>query len=50
MNNTDNEFILRIQDKGLLIRKRIKKRNMNALEKVNLKELILTQLYHKFKK
>ena len=54
MNNADNEFILRIQDKrnsfAFIDKKKKKpKRQMNRLEKVILKEFILIQLHHIFK-
>ena len=49
MNNADNEFVLKIQemvaDLYLLIRKRMKKRQLDRLERVTLKELILIQLH-----
>ena len=54
MNNADNEFVLKIQemvtDLYLLIRKPMKKRQLDRLERVTLTELILIQLHQIFKK
>ena len=44
------EYKIKVTDLYLLIRKRIKKSQMDRLERVTLKELILIQLHHIFKK
>ena len=54
MNNTDNEFLLRIQDKGnrfiFVDKETDKKRQMSRLERVILKKFVLIQLHYIFKK
>ena len=54
MNDANNEFVLKIQemvtDLYLLIRKPMKKRQLDRLERVTLTELILIQLHQIFKK
>ena len=54
MNNTDNEFLLRVQDKGnrfiFVDKKTDKKRQISRLERVILKKFILIQLHYIFKK
>ena len=52
MNNMDNlflEFKIKVIDLYLLIRKRIKKRQISRLERAILKEFILIHLHHIFK-
>ena len=44
------EFKISVKGLYLLIRKRIKQRRINRLERVTLKELILIQLHHIFEK
>ena len=54
MNNTDNEFLLRIQDKGnrnvFVDKEKKKKRQLSRLERAVLKKFILIQLHHILKK
>ena len=44
------EFKIKVTDLYLLIRKRIKKRQTSSLKRLILKEFILIQLHHIFKK
>ena len=54
MNNTDNEFLLRIQDKGnrfIFVDKKTDKEKANEqIRKSNLKKFILIQLHYILKK